>query len=213
MSDETELEQAGFDAIAEAMHRLYPGQEGLFYSTIIPYALGGDDPLDGVEVWESGHGVPHWHYVTYGFTELYEKESGDPEESGYGFELTFRLKRGEEEQPPVWPVNLLQNLARKSKVFLKLTDEVSNFITESSKSSVMLSQDIKEDQDNWDARFRKNFAERFTHIPIASPFKITYMQVAQVPLSLCLDLYEPEQEVPGSPEREETETKGEPKVE
>ena len=112
MSDETELEQAGFDAIAEAMHRLYPGQEGLFYSTIIPYALGGDDPLDGVEVWESGHGVPHWHYVTYGFTELYEKESGDPEESGYGFELTFRLLRGKEEQPPAWPISLLQNLAR-----------------------------------------------------------------------------------------------------
>lgn len=108
---------------------------------------------------------------------------------------------------------MLQNLARKSKVFLNLADEVSNFITESSKSRVMLSQDIREDQDNWDARFRKNFAERFTHIPIASPFKITYMQVAQVPLSLCLDLYEPEQEVPGSPVREETETKGEPKVE
>ena len=112
MSGETDLTQAGFDAIAKAMHRLYPDQEGLFYSTIIPYALGGDDPLDGVEIWKSGHGVPHWHYVTYGFTELYEKESDDPEVSGYGFELTFRLKRGEEEPPPVWPVNLLQNLAR-----------------------------------------------------------------------------------------------------
>ena len=112
MSGETDLTQAGFDAIAEAMHRLYPDQEGLFYRTIIPYALGGNDPLDGVEIWKSGHGVPHWHYVTYGFTELYEKESDDPEVSGYGFELTFRLKRGEEEQPPVWPVNLLQNLAR-----------------------------------------------------------------------------------------------------
>ena len=55
---------------------------------------------------------PHWHYVTYGFSELYEKETDDPAVSGYGFELTFRLKRGEEEQPPVWPMNLLQNLAR-----------------------------------------------------------------------------------------------------
>ena len=41
-----------------------------------------------------------------------EKETDDPAVSGYGFELTFRLKRGEEEQPPVWPMNLLQNLAR-----------------------------------------------------------------------------------------------------
>ena len=112
MSDETELNQTGFDAVAEAMHQLYPDQEGLFCGTIIPYALGGDDPLDGVEIWKSGRGVPHWHYVTYGFTELYEKESEDPEVSGYGFELTFRLKRGEGEQPPAWPVSLLQNLAR-----------------------------------------------------------------------------------------------------
>ena len=112
MSDETELNQAGFDAIAEVMHRLYPDQDGLYYGTIIPYTLGGDDPLDGVEIWKSEHSIPHWHYVTYGFTELYEKESEDPEVSGYGFELTFRLKRGKEKQPPTWPVSLLQNLAR-----------------------------------------------------------------------------------------------------
>ncbi len=95
MSDETELNQAGFDAIAEVMHRLYPDQDGLYYGTIIPYTLGGD-PLDGVEIWKSEHSIPHWHYVTYGFTELYEKKSEDPEVSGYGFELTFRLKRGKE---------------------------------------------------------------------------------------------------------------------
>ena len=112
MSDETELNQAGFDAIAEVIHRLYPDQDGLYYGTIIPYTLGGDDPLDGVEIWKSEHSIPHWHYVTYGFTELYEKESEDPEVSGYGFELTFRLKRGKEKQPPTWPVSLLQNLAR-----------------------------------------------------------------------------------------------------
>ena len=112
MSNENELAQAGFDAISDKMRQLYPGQEGLYYGTTIPYFLGGDDPLDGVEVWKSEHGAPHWHYVTYGFTELYEKESEDPEVSGYGFELTFRLKRGEEEQPPVWPISLLQNLAR-----------------------------------------------------------------------------------------------------
>ena len=52
--------------------------------------------MDGVEIWKSEHGIPHWHYVTYGFTELYEKKSEDPEVSGYGFELTFRLKRGKE---------------------------------------------------------------------------------------------------------------------
>ncbi len=112
MSSDNEVNQAGFDAIAEAAQKLYPAQKGIYYGTIIPYFLGGGDPLDGVEVWKSEHGIPHWHYITYGFTELFEKENGNPEESGYGFELTFRLKRGEEEQPPVWPINLLQNLAR-----------------------------------------------------------------------------------------------------
>lgn len=108
----TEPEQAGFDAISSAARALYPGQEGVYYGTPIPYVLGGGDPLDGVEIWKSEHGVPHWHYITYGFTELYEKESCDPDESGYGFELTFRLRRGVEDSPPVWPVSLLQNLAR-----------------------------------------------------------------------------------------------------
>lgn len=112
MCDDHELEQEGFDAIAEAVSRLYPNQEGIYYGTLLPYSLGGGDPLDGVEVWKSERGVPHWHYVTYGFTELYEKESDNPEESGFGFELTFRLRRGEEDQPPAWVVNLLQNLAR-----------------------------------------------------------------------------------------------------
>ena len=89
----TEPAKTGFDAISGAARALYPGQEGVYYGTLIPYTLGGGDPLDGVEIWKSERGVPHWHYITYGFTELYEKESGDPDESGYGFELTFRLKR------------------------------------------------------------------------------------------------------------------------
>ena len=51
--------------------------------------------------------------VTYGFSELYDKESDNLEESGYGFELTFRLaKREDEEEPPAWALNLLQNMGR-----------------------------------------------------------------------------------------------------
>ena len=78
MNDENELTQAGFDAIAEAMHRLYPAREGLFYGTIIPYALGGDDPWTAWRCGKANTGVPHWHYVTYGFTELYEKRERRP---------------------------------------------------------------------------------------------------------------------------------------
>lgn len=110
---EQEQHTEGFDMIAERMGQLYPGQTGKYYGVLIPYMLGGNDPLDGVEVWQSERGIPHWHYVTYGFSELYEKQSDYLEESGFGFELTFRLKReAGETEPPVWPINLLQNLAR-----------------------------------------------------------------------------------------------------
>lgn len=109
----------GFDAIAEKLKTIYPNQEGLYYGTAIPYMLGGNDPLDGVEVYESSQGEPHWHYITYGFSDLSgededEEENEDEEgikESGFGFELTFRLKKTQE-KPPVWPINFLQNLAR-----------------------------------------------------------------------------------------------------
>lgn len=117
----------GFTCIANHIKSFYPGQEGLYYGTLIPGYLGGNDPLDGVEIWKSDKGCPHWLYVTYGFTDLYPDEDDDDNDpdvddsadgdggdlvSGYGFELTFRLARGSEDEPPVWPVNLLQNLAR-----------------------------------------------------------------------------------------------------
>lgn len=111
MGEET-ADSSGFDAICDVMEKHFPDQEGLFYGTVVPYSLGGEDPLDGVEIWDAADGAPHWLYVSYGFSELYEKECEDPDISGYGFELTFRLKKGSEDSPPIWPVNLMQNLAR-----------------------------------------------------------------------------------------------------
>ena len=35
------------------------------------YTLGGQDPLDGISVYWADAPVPHWHYITYGFSELY----------------------------------------------------------------------------------------------------------------------------------------------
>ena len=107
---------AGWDAINAAMLALYPGQEPRHFGTLLSHTLGGNDPLDGISVYWSESPRPHWHYVSYGFSELYDKQSDDLQESGFGFELTFRLaapagdgKRGE---PPTWPMNLMQNLAR-----------------------------------------------------------------------------------------------------
>lgn len=40
MEDNMELNQAGFDAIAQKLKQLYPKQDGIFYRSIIPYMLG-----------------------------------------------------------------------------------------------------------------------------------------------------------------------------
>ncbi len=109
----TEPNTAGWDAIDKEFVKLYGDQEPKHYGTLISYALGGPDPLDGISAYKTDEPAPHWHFVTFGFSELYDKESDHPEESGYGFELTFRLDRGaEEEEPPAWAINLLQNMGR-----------------------------------------------------------------------------------------------------
>lgn len=110
------ISTAGWDAINAALAALYPGQEPKHYGTVVSHTLGGNDPLDGISIYWNDAPQPHWHYVTYGFSELYDKQSEDLEESGFGFELTFRLaaEPGEHREgtPPSWPMNLLQNLAR-----------------------------------------------------------------------------------------------------
>nr|BCJ78221.1 putative suppressor of fused protein [Niallia circulans] len=109
----TEPNTAGWDAIDNEFRKLYGNQEPKHYGTLIPYSLGGQDPLDGISAYKAEEPSPHWHFVTYGFSELYDKESDYAEESGYGFELTFRLVReAGEEEPPAWAVNLLQNMGR-----------------------------------------------------------------------------------------------------
>ncbi|CZZ88623.1 Suppressor of fused protein (SUFU) [Bordetella ansorpii] len=114
MTDIDEDEVAhGWDAIDAACNTIYPTQEPKHYGTIISYRLGGNDPLQGISAYKRMDPAPHWHYVTYGFTELYSKESDDAEISGYGFELTLRLRcEPDAEDPPMWVINFLQNLAR-----------------------------------------------------------------------------------------------------
>ncbi|OZB98286.1 suppressor of fused domain protein [Paenibacillus sp. XY044] len=108
-----EIGAPGWDAIDQELERLYGGQEPKHYGTLISYALGGQDPLDGISAYKAESPIPHWHFVTYGFSELYAKESEDNEVSGFGFELTFRLQRdADEKEPPAWALNLLQNMGR-----------------------------------------------------------------------------------------------------
>lgn len=113
MAEDREVEARGWNAIDEALKPLYGRQEPLHWGALIPYFLGGEDPLQGISAYRHDGPPAHWHLVTFGFSELYEKESDNPDRSGWGFELTFRLARAPgEEQPPSWAMNFLQNLGR-----------------------------------------------------------------------------------------------------
>ena len=103
----------GWDAIDSALSTVYgDAQPVRHWGTLLKWRLGGPDPLDGISVYERSDPVPHWHYVSYGLTELYAKENKHLHVSGWGFELTARLRRGDETEPPIFMANVLQNVAR-----------------------------------------------------------------------------------------------------
>lgn len=108
-----EIPAPGWNAIDRALGPLYQNQTPKHYGTILSYNLGGADPLTGISAYKRMEPIPHWHFITYGFSELYEKTSGNAQVSGWGFELTFRLKSDPgSEEPPIWALDFLQNLAR-----------------------------------------------------------------------------------------------------
>lgn len=105
-------EAPGWDAIDDALRPIYGDREPLHVGTVIPYGLGGPDPIHGISIYKNAKPA-HWHFVTYGFSELWEKESTDPDVSGYGFEMTFRLAcDAKAKKPPNWALKFLQNLGR-----------------------------------------------------------------------------------------------------
>jgi hypothetical protein len=103
----------GWDAIDAALQPIYGDRKPYHFGTIISYALGGPDPIHGISAYRNSEPSPHWHFVTYGFSELWTKESSNSEVSGFGFELTFRpVCKPKEKAPPNWALNFLQNLGR-----------------------------------------------------------------------------------------------------
>ena len=57
----------GWDAITAEFERVYPGQTNpKHYATLIKWALGGKDPLDGISIYDGGD---YWHFVTFGMTD------------------------------------------------------------------------------------------------------------------------------------------------
>lgn len=108
-----EINAQGWDAITNECERVYPNQKNpKHYGTLVSYRLGGNDPLDGISVYDGGD---YWHFVTYGLSELYDKESDIEEISGYGMEFTFKLKKDnyENEENEIQCVcGILQSIAR-----------------------------------------------------------------------------------------------------
>ena len=120
--EEKEVEAIGWHAVEEEFLRVYPGQTNpKHYGTILPWMLSGNDPLDGISVYDGGS---YWHFVSFGQTEIYEKESDVKEISGYGYELTFKLKKDnyEDEEAEIRNIcGILQMVARitftKNEIF------------------------------------------------------------------------------------------------
>jgi photosystem II stability/assembly factor-like uncharacterized protein len=113
-ASEDDDESPGWEAIDRALAPVYRGaQPHAHYGTVLPYMRGGNDPIHGISVYLRSDPVPHFHLVTYGFTDLFVKETEDPDESGFGFELTLRLARGADDtEVPGWALSFLQNLGR-----------------------------------------------------------------------------------------------------
>lgn len=103
---------SGRDAISRTLDVLYKGRQPRRYDNPQPASPGRQDPLDAVCVWQRAEPVTHWHYISYGLTDLYDKQSAGSA-SGFGFELTLRLAADPRSlEPPLWPMHLLQSLAR-----------------------------------------------------------------------------------------------------
>lgn len=114
MSDHAGHAAPGWDAIDRALAELYGEREpDRHYGTIVRWAQGGQDPLDGLSAYKVLEPRPHWHLVSYGMTELYAKESENPDESGWGFEFVMRVAcPPDAEDPPAWTLDFLQNIGR-----------------------------------------------------------------------------------------------------
>ncbi|MEO6776992.1 MAG: suppressor of fused domain protein [Kofleriaceae bacterium] len=107
-------EAPGWAAIDRALAAVYKGADPhAHFGTVLPYSLGGSAPIQGISVYLRDEPVPHFHFVTYGFSDLMRKETDVPDISGFGFELTFRLARATgDEKVPEWAATMLENLGR-----------------------------------------------------------------------------------------------------
>jgi hypothetical protein len=108
------IDAPGWDVIDRWVGSHFVGQVPHQFSSQTAYELDSPNPLPAITVWQT-KAPKGWLYVTYGLSELFDKTSGDPSMSGFGFELSLRIPGlpGEapaDAQPPVWPLRMLQSI-------------------------------------------------------------------------------------------------------
>ncbi len=96
-----------FDALEASILAAYPDAE-------LQFAGGVDSrtyPLNGVVFARLTEPVPHWLIVSQGFTDLWDKETDEPDVSGWGFELTCRTPAPTEDLDFGWVLHWMQHIA------------------------------------------------------------------------------------------------------
>ncbi len=111
-----ETHRYGIDAIENEVKRIHPSVWSVrYYRPEIQWEAGGTEPLEQISIHKE---KDYFHFITYGLTELHDKESKDQTKSGFGVELTLKLKTGEykdqsEERKELLNIALLlQNFAK-----------------------------------------------------------------------------------------------------
>ena len=104
---------AGWLALESAFEKLYPGQKGQWWrhngvDRMHDLKNPPENPIDAAAFYDAGD---FWHFVSFGMSDLYEKES-EGEGSGFGYEFTFCLAKDGNPNVALWPVNLMVNLGR-----------------------------------------------------------------------------------------------------
>lgn len=102
--------EVGRQHINQALDQLYPVERDHRFG-LSPDPGEDEAPIAEIVAYRASKPIPHWHYITYGLSELGEKSSNDPSLSGFGVEYTLRLI-DDAAQPLVWPMNLLRWLAK-----------------------------------------------------------------------------------------------------
>jgi hypothetical protein len=97
-------EAPGWDAIDDALRPVVGSQQPLHWAT--GTGLPDQDGLWGVSAYRV---EDHWLFVSYGLSELFTKVSDDAAVSGWGEELTLRV-RAIGDDPPAWAPRLVARL-------------------------------------------------------------------------------------------------------